>query len=234
MDTKKRPFQAYVEDDDSDSDVPLKQTQEKRLRRSHNPIPACITPHPPRQTSQPALIRQVQCGTQQSHTALPSKQSQRPARQPVQSIRRLRPAPAPASYSLPPATGTINTPNRAAQTSQSLPAVSELRTSLPTQNLPLATAAANTQPIHGIAPNRPESRWPPLPNDIPDAFLFYAEEICSAVNVLCRTQVTQKQFSQLLRHENSASSVKPVWTVPDISKQQNVGFLCGKYTSTPL
>ncbi|KAF4954199.1 hypothetical protein FGADI_5412 [Fusarium gaditjirri] len=221
MDAGKRPRQAYVEDcieegDDSDSDVPLSKTQAKRLKRchTHDVIPL---PHP---TSQPAQAAQDQPAFQPTVTAIPPRQTQH-------QVRRRGPrAPAPSVRSLLPATAVINS---ARQAYQSFAALQE--PSRP-QSQPAATAIVNALSTDVIDLDPPEPRWPPLPdiNNIPHSFLFYAEEIRIVVNMLCDTGIDRNQFFEHLRHQDTSSLARPIWTTPEISEQKEIGFLCGMST----
>ncbi|KAF5610606.1 uncharacterized protein FSUBG_2867 [Fusarium subglutinans] len=215
MDAGKRSRQADVEeDDDTDSDVPLRETQAKRLKRFHEPNPARAISPPPPQPSQPASSAQAQPETQPSITAIRPERSQCRVQPP-------RPrAQAPSVRTQLPATAAINS---ARQASQSSNAVSE-------PFRPAATRTANTLPIDGNDSNPRQSRWPPLPdnNDIPHAFLFYAEEIRIVVNMLCGTRIDREPFFDLIRHKHTDPSARPVWNIPEISEQKEIGFLCGK------
>ncbi|KAF4442989.1 hypothetical protein FACUT_1540 [Fusarium acutatum] len=219
MDTGKRSIQAFVgnhveeDEEDSGSDVPLRETQAKRLKRSHEPNPARTGSPPPLQPPQPAPIAQDQPATQPSVTAI------RPGRTQCH-IRRPRPrAPTPSIRTQLPATAVVNS---ARQASRSFVAVSE-------PFRPTATPTVNALLIDGIDLNPPQPRWLPLPdNNIPHAFLFYAEEIRIIVNMLCGTCIDRELFFELIRHQDTAPSARPVWTVPEISEQKEIGFLCGK------
>ncbi|CZR45623.1 uncharacterized protein FPRO_15201 [Fusarium proliferatum ET1] len=219
MGTGKRSLQAYVEDyveedeEDSDSDVPLRETQAKRLRRSHEPNPPRAISPSPVQPSQPAPTAQAQPATQPSITAIRPERTQCHAQRPRPRAR------GPSIRTQLPATAVIN---RARQASQSFAPVSE-------PFRPAATPTTNTLPFDGIDLNPPQPRWPPLPenNDIPDAFLFYAEEIRIVVNMLCGTCIDRELFFELIRNLDTAPSTKPVWTIPDLSEQKEIGFLCG-------
>ncbi|KLO81872.1 uncharacterized protein LW93_7032 [Fusarium fujikuroi] len=226
MGTGKRPLQAYVEEyveedeEDSDSDVPLRETQAKRLKRFHEPkSPRTISSSPPLQPSQPAPTAQIQPATQPSVTAIRNERTQCHARRP-------RPrAPIPSIRTQLPATAVIN---NARQASRSFVAVSELFG-------PAATPTTNTLPIDGIDLNPPQPRWPPLPDDnIPHAFLFYAEEIRIVVNMLCGTCIDRELFFELIRHQDTTPSARPVWTIPEISEQKEIGFLCAKASAALL
>ncbi|CVL08785.1 uncharacterized protein FMAN_14643 [Fusarium mangiferae] len=221
MDTGKRTLQAYVEDcveedeEDSDSDVPLRETQAKRLKRFHEPkSPRTISSSPPLQPSQPAPTAQAQPATLPSITAIRNERTQCHAQRP-------RPrAPAPSIRTQLPATAVIN---NARQASRSFVATSEPFRSA-------ATPTTNTLSIDGIDLNPPQPRWPPLPDNsnIPHSFLFYAEEIRIVVNMLCGTCIDRELFFELIRHQDTTPSARPVWTIPEISEQKEIGFLCGK------
>ncbi|KAF4501325.1 hypothetical protein FAGAP_2457 [Fusarium agapanthi] len=216
MDAGKRSLQAFFEDNDADtdSDVPLRETQAKRLKRFLEPNPARAISPPPLQPSQPAPVAQAQPETQPSTTAVRPERSQC-------HVQRPRPrALAPSIRTQLPATAAIN---RARKASRSFNAVSE-------PFRPAAPPTANTLPIDGNDANPPQPRWPPLPdnNNIPHAFLFYAEEIRIVVNMLCGTRIDREPFFELIRHKDTAPSARPVWTIPEISEQKEIGFLCGK------
>ncbi|KAG5763502.1 hypothetical protein H9Q72_008422 [Fusarium xylarioides] len=211
MDTGKRSLQAYVEDDieedddDTDSDVPLRETQAKRLKLPHEPNPARVVSPPPVPQAQPATQPRV------------------PAIRPERTQCHVRPrprAPAPSIRTQLPATAVINS---AIQASRSFVTGSE-------HFQPAATPTANTLPIDVISSNPLQPCWPPLPdnNNIPHAFLFYAEEIRIVVNMLCGTSIDREMFFDLVRHQDTAPSATPVWTIPEISEQKEIGFLCGK------
>ncbi|KAF5661182.1 hypothetical protein FCIRC_11925 [Fusarium circinatum] len=217
MDAGKRSRQADVEeDDDTDSDVPLRETQAKRLKRFREPNPARAISPPPPQPSQPAPSAQAQPETQPSITAIRPERSQCHVQPPKPRPR----AQAPSVRTQLPATAAINS---ARQASRSSNAVSE-------PFRPAATRTANTLPIDGNDSNPRQSRWPPLPdnNNIPHAFLFYAEEIRIVVNMLCGTRIDREPFFDLIRHKHTDPSARPVWTIPEISEQKEIGFLCGK------
>ncbi|KAF5630326.1 hypothetical protein F52700_7348 [Fusarium sp. NRRL 52700] len=221
MDAGKRSHQEYVEDqveedeEDSDSDVPLRQTQAKRLKRSQQLNPARAISPPPLQPLRPAPIDQAQPATQPTITTI------RPERTQCR-VQRPRPrVPAPSIRTQLSATAVINS---ARQASRSFDAVSETSPST-------STATENPLPIDGIDSNPPQPRWPPLPdnNNIPHAYLCYAEEIRTVVNILCGKTLDSGQFFEILRHETTAPLIRPSWTVPDLEKQEDIGFLCGKF-----
>ncbi|PNP58379.1 hypothetical protein FNYG_15042 [Fusarium nygamai] len=177
MNTGKRPHQAYVEDhvegdeEDTGSDVTLRETQAKRLKHTQEPDPDRVVSPSPLQPSQPAPVPQAQPATQPSVTAIRPKQTQsqvgpRP-RAPARPLRKILPA----------------------------------------------TAC-----------------WPPLPDNdnIPKGLLVYAEEIRTVLNSLCGTSIDGEEFFELIRHQDTAPSARPVWTIPETSEQIEIGFVCGK------
>ncbi|KAF5710073.1 hypothetical protein FMUND_9696 [Fusarium mundagurra] len=85
---------------------------------------------------------------------------------------------------------------------------------------------APARPIDAGNSNPLQPCWPPLPDNdnIPQALLFYAGEIRIVVNSLCGTRIRGEEFFELIRHRDTAPSARPVWTIPEISEQKEIGI----------
>jgi hypothetical protein len=97
---------------------------------------------------------------------------------------------------------------------------------------PLCTLPpVTTVPIDAGNSNPLQPCWPLLPDsdNLPRDLSAYAEEICTVVNSLCGTSFCSEAFLEFSRHQVTVPSARPVWTVPDLSEQIEVGFVCGKF-----
>ncbi|KAF5972177.1 hypothetical protein FCOIX_9495 [Fusarium coicis] len=132
-------------------------------------------------------------------------------------LRPLQPAPVPQAQ---PGTQPSVTAIRPEQTQSHVGP----RPQAPAQ--PLCTLPpATTVPIDAGNSNPLQPCWPPLPDsdNLPRDLLAYAEEICIVVNSLCGTSFCSEAFLEFSRHQVTVPSARPVWTVPDISEQIEVG-----------